>query len=124
MTPSQIAQQISRVGRVTVAFSNIAALSSAAQALPVAWSFDPNVPADVVQYLGGAVAGAAKGAAIGGSVGLLLALFFPPAVIGAGLVSGALIGAVSGVRRVAQGWRVRVVFSTSGEKLLEVTAVR
>jgi hypothetical protein len=123
MTPNQIAHEISRVGRVPVALSHIASLAAAAQALDVRWTFAPDTPTDVVQYLGAAVVGGAQGLAIGGACGVLLALFFPPAIIGYAMAGGAVVGAIRGANRVAQGWRVQLLLSPYGEQYLDVSVV-
>lgn len=126
MTPTQIQTRLARVGAVTVALNDIAALLQAANRasayVPVRWTFEPGTPANVIDYLAGGLDGAVRGAAAGAGAGLLLSLVFPPAIIGYAVVGGAAIGAVRGVNRVHQGWRVRLVFSRAGQPLLLVRA--
>jgi hypothetical protein len=95
----------------------------AAEQLPVKWIFDPGTPATLIDYLAGGTQGAVKGALLGLGAELLLAAVFPPAAIGLAFVAGAVAGAVHGVARVHQGWRVRLVYTRAGEPLLEVCRV-
>lgn len=127
MTPVQITRSLAQVGRVTIALNQIAALKEAARLvgeyLPVRWSFEPGTPAGIVDYLAGAVEGAAEGAAAGLGIGLLLALVFPPSVIGYAALGGAVVGAAGGIERVEQGWRIRLVADVYGRPLLDVQRV-
>ena len=123
MTPTQINRQISRFGTVLVAWNNIAALREAAQQLPVRWTFEPGTPTTVVDYLAGGAQGVVVGATIGLGVELLLAALFPAVTFGYALAGGAVLGAIHGVVRVEQGWRVRLVFGCDQQPLLEVRRV-
>ncbi len=126
MTPAQIQLRLAHAGRTLVALDNLSALVAAAnlasERLPVRWEFDPGTPATVIDYLAGGVRGAAHGAAAGAGAGLVLALFFPPAVLGYAIAGGALLGACGGVARVEQGWRVRLVYTDWAEPMLLVEA--
>src|SRR5689334_15833193 len=119
MTPTQINRQISRLGSVVVSWNHIAALREAAAIaatqLPVRWSFEPGTPATVVDYLAGGVHGAVSGATIGLGIELLVAALFPAAAFGYALAGGAVLGAMHGVARVEQGWRIRVIYAYDGE---------
>jgi hypothetical protein len=123
MTAMQIARRINRTGTVLVALNNLAALREAAEiaasTLPVKWAFEPGTPADIVQYLAGGAHGALKGAGIGLGLELLVAAVVPGVAFGYLLFGGAALGAIHGVGRVKQGWRVRMVYDF-GTPLVEV----
>lgn len=127
MTPSEIQHRLNQFGTVLVAWNHLQLLQEAARTageqLPVRWTFEPGTPAIVADYLAGGVHGAIKGAAIGIGAELLLAAVFPPAAVGLAVFGGAVVGAVHGAARVHQGWRLRVLYTSSGEPLLEVWRV-
>ncbi len=123
-----ILHYLRRGNAVLIAYNQVAALREAAnvaaQHLPVRWEFDPSTPANFVDYLAGAGQGAVEGGLAGLGVGVLLAALFPPAVIGYAVAGGAFLGAVNGVQRVHQGWRIRVVYDwRTGQEMLEVSMV-
>lgn len=80
------------------------------QELGVELHFDPDTPADLLDYLGGAALGAVEGAFAGGLFGLLLGALVgkPGAGMALGATLGGTLGAASGAAAVVGGVRVRI----------------
>jgi len=122
-TPHQITRHLARTGASLFVHMSMVkqlrqAADDAAAHLPVRWTFAPGTPADLVDYLGGVVSGGVQGAILG----LAAAIVFPPAA-GYLVAGGAFLGAVRGVRRVEQGWRLELVYSYDGTPWLSVRRV-
>lgn len=127
MTPAQINRRLAKAGRLTMSLANLSSLREAArlaaEQLPVRWSFEPGTPAELVDYLAAGVQGAFEGAAIGYGIGMVLAVLFPPAVIGYAAVAGAALGAAHRTKLVEQGWRIRLLRDSLGRQMIEVRRV-
>ena len=113
MTADLILQRLTHLGHVRIAVTHLEALRTAARAFhehyPMEWRFAPGTPANLSNYLLAATHGAVHGALAGATLATFLTVVFPPSIIWLGAGAGAVLGAASGVQRVAYGWRVRLV---------------